>query len=90
MRSRWIWMTVTAAMATCLSSAEQAMAQAEKQLSNSIGMKLVLIPAGTFQMGTRLTPVEVHQRYPGGKGGILHGRVAASSQAHQIVLPRGT
>jgi formylglycine-generating enzyme required for sulfatase activity len=60
-------MTVTAAMATCLSSAEQAMAQAEKQLSNSIGMKLVLIPAGTFQMGTRLTPVEVHQRYPGRK-----------------------
>jgi len=66
MRSRWIWMTVTAAMAMCLSSAEQAMAQADKQLSNSIGMKLVLIPAGTFQMGTRLTPEEVHQRYPGG------------------------
>ena len=52
MRSRLILMTVTGVMATCLSSAEQAMAQADKELSNSIGMKLVLIPKGTFQMGS--------------------------------------
>ena len=52
MRSRLILMTVAAAMATCHSNAEQAMAQADKQLSNSIGMKLVLIPKGTFQMGS--------------------------------------
>jgi formylglycine-generating enzyme required for sulfatase activity len=76
-------MTVTAAMATCLSSAEQAMAQADKQLSNSIGMKLVLIPAGTFQMGTRLTPVEVHQRYPGGKVGYYTGE-----SQHQVKLTK--
>ena len=83
MRSRWIWMTVTAAMATCLSSAEQAMAQADKQLSNSIGMNLVLIPAGTFQMGTRLTPEEVHQRYPGGKVGYYTGE-----SQHQVKLTK--
>jgi formylglycine-generating enzyme required for sulfatase activity len=76
-------MTVTAAMATCLSSAEQAMAQADKQLSNSIGMNLVLIPAGTFQMGTRLTPEEVHQRYPGGKVGYY----TCESQ-HQVKLTK--
>jgi formylglycine-generating enzyme required for sulfatase activity len=35
-------------------------------ITNSIGMKLVLIPKGTFQMGSRLTPEEVDQRYPQG------------------------
>ena len=83
MSSRWIWMTVTAAMATCLSSAEQATAQADKQLSNSIGMKMVLIPAGTFQMGTRLTPEQVHQRYPGGKVEYYEGETQ-----HQVKLTK--
>jgi formylglycine-generating enzyme required for sulfatase activity len=76
-------MTVTAAMATCLSSAEQATAQADKQLSNSIGMKMVLIPAGTFQMGTRLTPEQVHQRYPGGKVQYYEGETQ-----HQVKLTK--
>ena len=35
-------------------------------ITNSIGMKLVLIPKGTFQMGSRLTPEEVDERYPQG------------------------
>jgi len=36
----------------CLSSAGTALAQAPKEITNSIGMKLVLIPKGTFQMGS--------------------------------------
>jgi formylglycine-generating enzyme required for sulfatase activity len=36
------------------------------RLTNSLQMEFALIPAGTFQMGTRLTPEQVHQRYPGG------------------------
>jgi len=52
MQSRLILMMVTAAFATCLSSAGAVMAQSEKEITNRIGMKLVLIPKGTFQMGS--------------------------------------
>jgi formylglycine-generating enzyme required for sulfatase activity len=55
MQSRLILMMVTAVFATCLSSAGAVMAQSEKEITNSIGMKLVLIPKGTFQMGS---PIE--------------------------------
>jgi formylglycine-generating enzyme required for sulfatase activity len=37
------------------------------RMTNSLQMEFALIPAGTFQMGTRLAPEQVHQRYPGGK-----------------------
>jgi formylglycine-generating enzyme required for sulfatase activity len=53
MHSRLMLMTVTLVFAMCLSSAGQAMAQADdKEITNSIGMKLVLIPKGTFTMGS--------------------------------------
>jgi formylglycine-generating enzyme required for sulfatase activity len=52
MQLRLILMMVTAAFAMCLSSAGAVMAQSEKEIANSIGMKLVLIPKGTFQMGS--------------------------------------
>jgi formylglycine-generating enzyme required for sulfatase activity len=55
MYSRLMLMTVALVFAMCLSSAGQAMAQASKEITNSIGMKLVLIPKGTFQMGS---PIE--------------------------------
>ena len=55
MQLRLILMMVTAAFATCLSSAGPVMAQSEKEITNSIGMKLVLIPKGTFQMGSPLS-----------------------------------
>jgi formylglycine-generating enzyme required for sulfatase activity len=52
MQSRLILMMVTAVFATCLSSAGAVVAQSEKEITNSIGMKLVLIPKGTFLMGS--------------------------------------
>ena len=52
MQSRLILMMVTAVFATCLSSAGAVMAQSEKEMTNSNGMKLVLVPKGTFQMGS--------------------------------------
>jgi formylglycine-generating enzyme required for sulfatase activity len=61
MRSRLKLMMVTAVFATCLGCAEagkaqrekkDAIAQADKEITNSIGMKLVLIPKGTFMMGS--------------------------------------
>jgi formylglycine-generating enzyme required for sulfatase activity len=55
MQLRLMLMMVTAVFATSLSSAEAVMAQSEKEITNSIGMKLVLIPKGTFQMGS---PIE--------------------------------
>jgi formylglycine-generating enzyme required for sulfatase activity len=55
MQPRLILMMVTAVFATCLSSAGAVMAQSEKEMTNSIGMKLVLLPKGTFQMGS---PIE--------------------------------
>jgi formylglycine-generating enzyme required for sulfatase activity len=50
---------VTLILVTCLSSAWAVMAQAPKEITNSIGMKLVLIPKGTFQMGS---PIEEEGR----------------------------
>ncbi|MCE2801495.1 MAG: SUMF1/EgtB/PvdO family nonheme iron enzyme [Planctomycetaceae bacterium] len=34
------------------------------RMTNSLQMEFALIPAGTFQMGTRLTPEQIHQQYP--------------------------
>lgn len=39
-------------------------AEEPKKITNSIGMKLVLIPAGTFQMGSSMTAEQRNQRYP--------------------------
>jgi formylglycine-generating enzyme required for sulfatase activity len=36
---------------------------AEKEITNTIGMKFVLIPAGSFMMGSSLSPEEVAQKY---------------------------
>jgi formylglycine-generating enzyme required for sulfatase activity len=52
MQLRLMLMMVTAVFATGLSSTDELMAQSEKEITNSIGMKLVLIPKGTFQMGS--------------------------------------
>ncbi|MFM7739460.1 MAG: formylglycine-generating enzyme family protein, partial [Planctomycetota bacterium] len=52
MQLRLILMMVTAVFATCLGCAGAVMAQSEKEITNSIGMKLVLIPKGTFLMGS--------------------------------------
>jgi formylglycine-generating enzyme required for sulfatase activity len=54
MGSRWMLMTVTVTvvLATCLGCAEAVLAQSDKEITNSIGMKLVLIPKGTFMMGS--------------------------------------
>jgi formylglycine-generating enzyme required for sulfatase activity len=55
MQLRFMLMMVTAVFATSLSSADAVIAQSEKEITNSIGMKLVLIPKGTFTMGS---PIE--------------------------------
>jgi formylglycine-generating enzyme required for sulfatase activity len=39
--------------------------QSAKILTNSIGMEFVLIPAGTFQMGSDISPEEMAKRYGG-------------------------
>jgi len=59
MNSRVMLMTVTLVFAMCLSNFESAKAQAPKTITNTIGMKLVLIPKGTFQMGS---PIEEEGR----------------------------
>jgi len=59
----------------------QVRAQPAKEVTNSIGMKLVLIPKGTFMMGSKLSPKEVHQRYPWGKEEYFKGETP-----HQVVL----
>ena len=51
------------------------------KITNSIGMKLVRVPAGTFTMGSKVSPKEVHQRYPGGKEEHYEGETP-----HQVVL----
>ena len=56
MHLRLMLMTVTVVFVMCLSSAGKVVAQSPKEITNSIGMKLVLIPKGTFQMGS---PFEV-------------------------------
>lgn len=58
-----------------------ALAQAPKTITNSIGIKLVLLPAGKFTMGSKLSPKEVDQRYPGGKEEWYEGETP-----HQVVL----
>ncbi len=52
MHLRLMLMTLIVIFAICLSSAGKVKAQADKEMANSIGMKLVLIPKGTFQMGS--------------------------------------
>jgi formylglycine-generating enzyme required for sulfatase activity len=52
MHSRFLLIAVTAVLSACLGSNGAVMAQAKKEIINSIGMKLVLIPKGTFQMGS--------------------------------------
>lgn len=52
MQTRMLLMTLTAVFAACLSRAESALAQSDRELTNSIGMKLVLIPKGKFAMGS--------------------------------------
>jgi formylglycine-generating enzyme required for sulfatase activity len=47
--------TLTMAFTLSIDTVRMAMAQASKEITNSIGMKLVLIPKGTFQMGS---PIE--------------------------------
>ena len=41
-------------LASCLSSTDTVSAQADKEITNSIGMKLVLIPKGKFAMGSAI------------------------------------
>ena len=47
--------TLTMVFTLSIGTVGMAMAQASKEITNSIGMKLVLIPKGTFQMGS---PIE--------------------------------
>ena len=47
--------TLTMVFTLSIDTVGMAMAQASKEITNSIGMKLVLIPKGTFQMGS---PIE--------------------------------
>ena len=37
----------------------------QKTITNSIGMKFMLIPAGSFTMGSQISPEEVYKRYGG-------------------------
>jgi sulfatase modifying factor 1 len=53
------------------------------RMTNSLQMEFALIPAGTFQMGTRLTPEQIHQRYPGGKVEYYEGETQ-----HQVKLTK--
>jgi formylglycine-generating enzyme required for sulfatase activity len=43
---------------------------AQRVITNSIGMKFNLIPAGTFMMGSKLSPEEVVQKYGGKSDGF--------------------
>ncbi|MFM7111656.1 MAG: formylglycine-generating enzyme family protein, partial [Planctomycetota bacterium] len=52
MQSRWIGMMVLAVLVMCLGSTEIVRAQGAKEITNSSGMKLVLIPKGKFTMGS--------------------------------------
>ncbi len=52
MNSRMFLFPVTVVLAMCLISGGTALAQSEKEITNGIGMKLVLIPKGTFMMGS--------------------------------------
>jgi len=52
MKKLHLLMTFLVACTLSLGMVEMAKAQAPKEITNSIGMKLVLIPNGTFQMGS--------------------------------------
>jgi formylglycine-generating enzyme required for sulfatase activity len=52
MRKLHLLMTFLVACTLLMGTAGMVMAQASKEISNSIRMKLVLIPNGTFQMGS--------------------------------------
>jgi formylglycine-generating enzyme required for sulfatase activity len=52
-------------------------------ITNSIGMKMKLLPAGKFTMGSTLSPNEVHQRYPGGTERYYEGETP-----HQVTLSK--
>ncbi|MFZ4083451.1 MAG: bifunctional serine/threonine-protein kinase/formylglycine-generating enzyme family protein [Pirellula sp.] len=54
-----------------------------ERITNSLGMEFRLIQPGTFMMGTKLTPQEVHQRYPGGDEKYYEGETA-----HRVELTR--
>jgi formylglycine-generating enzyme required for sulfatase activity len=53
------------------------------RMTNSLQMEFALIPAGKFQMGTRLTAEQIHQRYPGGKVEYYWGETQ-----HQVKLTK--
>ena len=60
------------------------------EITNSIGMKLVPIPAGEFMMGGGESAEELVKAFPAYIASrILQGRISAASRAHhQAVLPR--
>src|SRR5437868_5455476 len=49
---------------TCVTTSPPANAEPAKETTNSIGQKLVLIPAGEFLMGGCQSPAEVIERFP--------------------------
>jgi formylglycine-generating enzyme required for sulfatase activity len=55
MKQMRLLITLTMVFTLSIGTVGMAMAQASKEITNSIGMKLVLIPKGTFQMGS---PIE--------------------------------
>jgi formylglycine-generating enzyme required for sulfatase activity len=52
-------------------------------ITNSIDMRMKLLPAGKFTMGSILSSNEVHQRYPGGKESFYEGETP-----HQVTLSK--
>jgi formylglycine-generating enzyme required for sulfatase activity len=52
MKLRVILLAVTALCSVLLDASGRLMADSAEEITNSIGMKLVLIPKGTFQMGS--------------------------------------
>jgi formylglycine-generating enzyme required for sulfatase activity len=51
--------------------------------TNSFDMQFALIPAGSFGMGSKLTPMEIHNRYPGGDPENY-----AEETSHSVVISR--
>ena len=54
-------------------------------VTNSIGMKLVYVPAGEFMMGDTLSPEEVDRRWPGGQ----IDRYKRAHPRHRVRLTEG-
>jgi formylglycine-generating enzyme required for sulfatase activity len=54
MQLRLILLTVTAIFFVVQGASERSMAELPKEITNSIGMKLLLLPTGTFTMGSPL------------------------------------